>query len=216
MGTLLKDLRFTFRTLRRQPGFALVTVLTLALGIGASTAVFSVVRGVVLRPLGYPEPDKLMMVTSQFPGLGFDQFWMSVPEYVEYRDNNGAFESIGAYSVGSVTLGTNPPGRPVRAIVTADFMPALGVRPAEGRWFEPADEAPGAEPVAVLSWELWQRAFGGESGVVNQTTLIDGASVRIVGIMPPGYDIHDQHVELWYPFTIDQAQLPGKRSSHVL
>jgi hypothetical protein len=139
MDTLTKDLRYALRALRRQPGFALVTVLTLALGIGANTAVFSVVNSVVLRPLDYPEPDRLAFVTSQFPTLGFEQFWVSPPEFLEYRDHNGAFESVGAYSMGAVSLGTNPPSRPARAVVTAELMPTLGVRPQAGRWFDAGD-----------------------------------------------------------------------------
>src|SRR6476661_7382728 len=102
MDTLRQDLVYALRSLRRQPGFTIITVLTLALGIGANTAVFSVVNGVVLRPLGYPEPERLVFVTSKFPGLGFDQFWVSLPEFVEYRDRNQAFETIGAYNVGAV------------------------------------------------------------------------------------------------------------------
>lgn len=216
MDTLIKDLRYALRALRRQPGFTLVTVLTLALGIGANTAVFSVVNSVVLRPLAYPEPDRLAFVTSQFPTLGFDQFWVSVPEFLEYRDHNGAFASVGGYTVGSVSLDTSPPSRPSRAIVTAELLPILGVRPQSGRWFDAADALPGAEPVAILSHELWQRAFGGSADALNQTTIIDGISVRVVGIMPPAFDVHDQHVELWEPLTIDPATLPNSRTSHFL
>jgi len=216
MGRLGRDLLYALRSLRRQPGFTTVVVLTLALGIGANTAVFSVVNGVILRPLGYPAPERLMFITSQFPGLGFDQFWVSIPEYLEFREHNGAFESVGAYAVGSVSLGTDPPLRSVRAVITADLMPVLGVRPAAGRWFEAADEAPGAEPVTILSWELWQRAFGADPGTVGRTTMIDGVWTRVVGIMPPGFDVHDQKVEIWEPLTIDPQALPGRRGNHLL
>ena len=97
MDNFRKDIRYALRSLRRQPAFTLIVILTLALGIGANTAVFSVVNGVVLRPLGYPQPEQLQFITSQFPDLGFDQFWVSLPEFVEYRDNNHAFSSVGAY-----------------------------------------------------------------------------------------------------------------------
>src|SRR5215471_16329871 len=108
MDTFLKDLRFAIRALRRQPTFTFVTILTLALGIGANTAVFSVVNAVVLRPLGYPQPERLEFITSQFPGLGFEQFWVSPPEFVEFRDNNKSFSTVGAYTVGAINLGSNP------------------------------------------------------------------------------------------------------------
>src|SRR5262245_3945377 len=159
MDTLRQDLVYAFRSLRRQPGFTLITVLTLALGIGANTAVFSVVNGVVLRPLGYPEPERLAFVTSQFPSLGFDQFWISVPEFIEYRDRNHAFDAIGAYTVNAVNLNANPPTRPVSATVTSELFDALGVKPISGRAFTPEDSIPNAEPVTILSWELWQRTF---------------------------------------------------------
>src|SRR5262245_41842191 len=174
MDTLRQARIYAVRSLRRQPGFTLITVLTLALGIGANTAVFSVVNGVVLRPLGYPEPERLMFVTSQFPGLGFDQFWVSLPEFVEYRDRNHAFEAIGAYNVVAVNLNANPPSRVVRALVTAELMPALAVKPLTGRWFTTEDTVPNAEPVTILSWEIWQREFGGNPAMLNQTVMLNG------------------------------------------
>src|SRR5262245_6915818 len=129
----MKDLKYAVRSLRRQPAFTVITMLTLVLGIGANTAVFSVVRGVLLRPLPYPQPERLEYITSQFPGLGFNQFWISAPEFVEFRDNNKAFSSVGAYSIGAVNLESTPPSRPVSALVTPELMPTLGVQPYRGR-----------------------------------------------------------------------------------
>jgi predicted permease len=216
MDSLSKDLLYALRALRRQPGFTLVTVLTLALGIGANTAVFSVVNGVVLRPLPYPEPDRLHFVTTQFPTLGFGQFWMSLPEFVEFRDHNRAFESVGAYNIGAVNLDTRPPARPVSALVTPELMPTLGVRPGSGRWFTAQDSAPNAEPVAILSWELWQRAYGGAPDTLDKVVLVNNVGTRIVGIMPRGYDVHDQKVEIWLPLTMDPATYPNRRGGHFL
>ena len=216
MDTLLNDLRFAFRTLRRNPAFAVITVLTLALGIGANTAIFSVVNGVLLRPLDYPQPDRLVFVTTRFPTLGFEQFWMSLPEFVEFRDNTQAFSSVGAYSVGAVNLGTDPPSRPVRAVVTPELMPTLGVPPLHGRWFEAGDSAPGAAPVTVLSWEDWHRAYGGDPAIVGRTIPLNTVPTEVVGIMPRGYDVHDQKVEVWQPLTIDPAAFPNSRGSHFL
>src|SRR5687768_1240008 len=102
MDRLKQDITSAFRTLRKSPGYAIVTILTLALGIGANTAIFSVVNGVILKPLGFPEPERLVFITSQFPTLGFDQFWVSPPEFVEFRERNQAFQEVGAYSAGAV------------------------------------------------------------------------------------------------------------------
>ncbi len=217
MDNLRKDLAYAVRSLRRQPGFTLITVLTLALGIGANTAIFSVINGVLLRPLAYPHPEQLEFITTRFPALGFDQFWMSPPEYLEFRDHNATFQSTGAYTTNAVNLGATPPTRPNGALVTPDFMPTLDVPPIAGRWFTADDSRPGADPVAILSSEIWRRTFGGDVAVVGRRVPIDGVSTLIVGVMPAGYDVHEQKVEVWQPLTIpDAAQLLNQRGSHYL
>jgi putative ABC transport system permease protein len=212
----MKDLKYAVRSLRRQPAFTIITVLTLVLGIGANTAVFSVVRGVLLRPLPYPQPERLEYITSQFPGLGFNQFWISPPEFVEFRDNNKAFSSVGAYSVGAIKLETTPPSRPVSALVTPELMPTLGVQPYRGRWFTAEDSVPNAPPVAILSHELWVRAFGADEKILGQNIRINNGSEQVVGIMPPGYDVHDSKVEVWRPLTLDPSTFPNRRGNHFL
>jgi predicted permease len=210
------DIINAFRQIRKSPGYAAVTVLTLALGIGANTAIFSVVNGVILKPLSYPEPDRLMFITSQFPGLGFDQFWVSAPELIDFRDQNQTFESVGAYNASAVNLGTeDQPRRVNSALVTSELMPTLGVPALRGRHFTLADTLPGAEDVAVLSSEIWRVAFGGDESVIGRVVPIDSVPTRIVGIMPPGYDVHDAKVQVWLPLTIDPAN-PGGRGSHFL
>ena len=216
MDGLRKDLRYALRSLRRQPGFTIVTILTLALGIGANTAVFSVVNGVLLRPLPYPQSERLEYITSQFPGLGFDQFWISPPEFVEFKQHNQAFSSVGAYAVSAANLDTSPPSRPVAGFVSPELMPTLGVQPLHGRAFTDADSVPGAAPVAILSWELWQRAYGGRPDIVNQNVQVNNRATEIVGIMPPGYDVHDSRIELWLPLTINPANFPNTRGNHGL
>jgi putative ABC transport system permease protein len=216
MDNFLKDVRYAFRALRRQPGFAVITVLTLALGIGANTAVFSVVNGVLLRPLEYPRPERLEFITSQFPGLGFDQFWVSLPEFVELRQHNQSFSNIGAYSISAANLGTSTPSRPVTALVTPELMPTLGVPMLRGRAFSAEDSVPNAPPVAILSFELWQRSFGSDEKVVGQPIRINDRQMQVVGIMPRGFDVHDQKVELWLPLTIDPATFPNRRGGHFL
>jgi predicted permease len=210
------DLLYAFRNLRKSPGYAIVTVLTLALGIGANTAIFSVVNGVILKPLPYPAPERLVFITSQFPSLGFDQFWVSAPEFVEFAESNKSFQQVGGYRSGAVNLGTqDQPRRVNSAVVTSELMPALGVSPIRGRQFTREDTLPGAEDVAILSSELWRSAFGGDESVIGRTLPIDGATTRIVGIMPPGYDVHDQQIQVWLPLTLDPAN-PGNRGGHFL
>src|SRR5512144_392656 len=216
MDKLLQDVRFALRKLAKSPGFALLSVATLALGIGANTAMFSVVNAVLLRPLPYPNPERLAYITSQFPTMGFEQFWISPPEFIEFRDWNQSFESVGAFTADAANLGIEHPVRPVTAIVTDDLMLTLGIAPELGRPFTRADMVPGAEDVAILSHELWRRAFNADRGILGRAVKIDGVSTRIVGVMPPGYDVHDQKVELWLPLTIDPRQLPNRRGNHFL
>lgn len=216
MDRLKQDLTYAFRNLRRSPGYAIVTILTLALGIGANTAIFSVVNAVILKPLGFPEPERLIFITSQFPALGFDQFWVSPPEFIEFRDRNQAFENVGAYSSGAVNLGTQTqPLRVNSAVITSELMPTLGVQPIRGRMFTREDTLPGAEDVAVLSSEVWRGSFNADESVVGRVIQVDGIPTRVVGIMPPGYDVHDQKIQVWLPLTLDPAN-PGGRGSHFL
>src|SRR5687767_11583120 len=197
MDTLRKDLLYAFRSLWKNPGYTLVTVLTLALGIGANAAIFSVINGVLLKPLSYPRPERLVFVTSQFPGLGFDQFWVSAPEFLEFRERNRAFEDVGAYRAGAVNLGTqDQPRRVNSALVTSELLPVLGVPAAAGRHFTREDTLPGAEDVAVLSNEIWRTAFNAQGSVVGRVIPIDGVPTRIVGIMPPGFDVRDEKVQV--------------------
>ena len=215
MDNALQDIRYAFRALLKAPGFAAITILTLALGIGANTAIFSVVNAVVLKPLPYPDPDRLVYITSQFPTLGFDKFWVSVPEYTEYRNWSTSYDAIGGYNISASNLGADQPMRPIVGLVTEGLMPALGVQPVAGRIFTREDTLPGAEDVAILSYELWQRAFGGSQAALNRVVDVSGTPTRIVGIMPRGYDVHDQRVEMWLPLTIDPAS-PGNRGGHFL
>jgi putative ABC transport system permease protein len=216
MEKLRQDLRYAIRNLRQSPGYAAVTILTLALGIGANTAIFSVVNGVLLEPLPYPQPERLVFISSQFPALGFDQFWVSAPEFLEFRERNRSFEDVGAYRAGAVNLGTeDQPRRVNSAVVTSELMPVLGVPPLRGRPFTREDTLPGAEDVGILSSETWESSFARDEGVVGRVIRIDGVPTRIVGIMPPGYDVHDAKVQVWLPLTLDPAN-PGGRSSHFL
>ena len=208
---------YALRTIAKSPAYAAVTILTLALGIGANTAIFSVVNGVMLKPLPYPKSDRLMFITSTFPGLGFDRFWISLPEWAEFKERNRSFQAVGGYREGSLNLGT--PERPRRVnsmIVTPELLDVLGVAPLRGRLFTAADSVPGAEDVAVISFGTWQSDFGGDETVLGRVVQIDGTPTRVVGIMPRGYDIHDERVEVILPLTIDPKNFPNQRGSHFL
>jgi putative ABC transport system permease protein len=217
MHTLKHDLVYALRTLAKSPAYAAVTILTLALGIGANTAIFSVVNGVLLKPLPYPKAERLQFITSTFPRLGFDRFWISVPEYVEFKQRNRSFQDVGGYREGSVNLGT--PERPRRvnsALVTPELLNVLGVAPWRGRLFTDADAAVGAEDVGIISQTTWRNDFGGDESVVGRVVQIDGVPTRVVGIMPRGFDIHDERVEVFLPLTIDPKTFPNNRGSHFL
>lgn len=216
MQNLIQDLRYAFRNLRQAPGFAAVAVLTLALGIGANSAIFSVVNAVVIQPLEYRAPEQLVFITSAFPTLGFDEFWMSGPEYFEYREQSESFEDMGAYNTGEISItGGDTPIRVVSGVATASFFDTLGVEAHRGRTFTAEEDLPGGDPAAVLSYELWQRAFGGRDEVVGETVLFDGLPRTVVGVMPPRFDINDAGVEVWTPLGLDPGD-PGRASNHYL
>jgi predicted permease len=213
-----QDARWALRTLRRAPGFAAVAIITLALGIGANTAIFSVVNGVLLEPLPFPSPHQLVYITSQFPTLGFDQFPVDAAEYLEFRERNRSFKDVGAYVISAANIGaeSQQPARVTSAIATASLFPTLGITPRLGRTFTPEETLPNAQAVAVLSSELWESTFAGARDIVGRQIDIDGVKTTVVGVMPPGFDVHDQKVKLWLPLTLDPAQRNQYRGGHFL
>ncbi len=216
MAELLADIRYALRSLRKAPGFSIVAILTLALGIGANTAIFSVLNGVVLRPLPYREPQQLVRIASQFPGLGFTKFWVSPPEFFELKERNKSFSSLGGYRTGQVSVGGNEaPLRVTSASATHDLFTTLGVPAMLGRPFNEAESLPNVEPVVTLSYELWQRAFGGDASLVGKTIMLNGRQRRVTGIMPRGFDVADAKVEVWVPTGLDPANRQN-RGSHFL
>ena len=202
IDTPWQDLRYAVRMLRKSPGFALAAVLTLALGIGANTAIFSVLNAVILRPLEYPHPRQLMKIVSVFPGTG--DFWISAPEYLEYRRWTRAFSSVGAYTTTEANLAAQDRPKRIRVMMaSSDLLKTLGVNAQLGRgWFDPSEERPGPARVSILSHDLWQSAFGGDRTLVGKTIDVDGVRRTVVGIMPPGFDIADLHSQIWQPLVI--------------
>ena len=214
--TTLQDLRYGVRLLKRSPGFALLAVLTIGLGIGANSAIFSVINGVVRKPLGYPESDRLMFITTQFPTLNFDRFWVSAPEYFDFQEHTRAFSGVAAYATGAMNLsGGDQPERVNAAFVTANMFDVLGVKPLRGQAFTAEQDVPNADPVVLISHELWQRSFGADPEIVGKRVEIQGQQRTILGIMPPGFDLHDSKSQLWVPLGLNRANRQN-RGSHNL
>lgn len=210
----MQDTRYAVRQIIQRPGFAAILVLTLALGIGANTAVFSVVNGVVLRPLPYPEAERLTVVWSQFPTMELMEFPSSWPEYDDYRTATSSFEELGAWARTQRTItGGEAPERLRVANFTWTMFPVLGVEPLHGRTFGPDEDVAGTDGAALLSHGLWQRRFGGDPSVVGGTVELDGSTVTILGVMPEGFGFPDPDTDAWIPAGIDPANPPG-RSNH--
>ncbi|MDQ3256419.1 MAG: ABC transporter permease [Acidobacteriota bacterium] len=219
MRTLWQDLRYGARMSRKQPGFSLIAVLTLSLGIGANTAIFSVVRGVLLRPLPFHEPERLIGIRESKVGEGHGNplAWRS---FFAFRDQARTLEATAAY------LNWNPDveredgtERVIGAQVSHGYFKAMGVRPLLGRDFTPEDDKYDAPPTVMLSYELWQQMYGGEAGIVGQSLRIDGRSFAIIGVMPPvgssGQGVGGQigWRNIWTPFRVDEAKAqnnPGR------
>ena len=215
--TTVQDFKYGLRLLRRSPGFAFLAVLTIALGIGANSAIFSVINAVVLKPLSYPSSGQLMFITSQFPNLNFDKFWISPPEYFEFKEQTREFSDIAAYNMGAVNFSEgDQPERVNTAFVTWNMLKVLGVAPVRGRMFTAEEDRPNTEPVAVLSHEIWTRKLGADPGAVGRRVEINGRKTTVVGIAPPGFDLHDARAQIWMPLGLDPAQRTGNRGSHFL
>jgi predicted permease len=188
LETLLQDLKFGLRMLRKNPGFSLIAILTLALGIGATTAIFSVVNAVLLRPLPYEESERLVFVAEQ--AASGKQEPVSYPNFTDWRDQNRVFESIGIFNSNGYTLTVGSETELVVAgQVTADLFAALRVNAAIGRVLTNEDDRPGAAPVVVLGHDLWRRVFGGNPQVVGQRILLDGYGYTVIGVAPRGFSV---------------------------
>jgi putative ABC transport system permease protein len=198
---LARDVRYGWRALQRTPGFLIVTVVTLALGISATTAMFSVVNGVLLRPLPYPDQDRLVEIVHQVPSLGIDQYYASPAIYLGYRDHNQTFEAIGHWDSDSSPVTVTGAGEPESVTsleVTHEILPILGAAPARGRGFTAADDQPGAAPTVLISHGYWQRHFGG-SDVIGRTLIVEGVPRAIVGVLPQWFRFFDYDADLFYP-----------------
>jgi putative ABC transport system permease protein len=212
MGHIFDELRASFRSLRRNPGFSLAVIITLGLGIGANSAIFSVINGVLLRDLPFPNPDRLVQIRTIFRGEIQDN--SSEANVLDYREQIKSLESVGAYSYARVHFTDDRGGRRILiARATHDLMPTIGIDPLIGRIFSEEEDQPGAELVVVLSHGFWQQSFGGRPDVLGETIKVQGLPVTVIGVMPPAYEFPHREVEAWIPRQIDPS-FPYLRANH--
>src|SRR5687767_14215779 len=216
MDTLFRDIRYGLRGLLKRPGFTAIALVALALGIGANTAIFSLVNEVVLRPLPYPEPDRLVWVWGNFPGG--NRASVSPPDYLDFRSQNKTFEQFAATvsTTAPATLtGGGEPERLNASVVSGNYFQTLGVTPMLGRGFSLDNEKSGNDQVTILSHELWQKRFGGNPGIVNQRINLDSKSFEVIGVMPKDITF-PQTADLWVPLNFDRDEEMKVRAAHFL
>lgn len=218
METFLQDMRYAVRLIRRSPGFSAIAILALALGIGANSAIFSIVNAVVLKPLPYEKPEQLVQIWMRFTGIGIpkDQNWVSAPEFKDLQQNS-SLSNIAAIDQASFNININArPERVEAARVSPSIFPMLGIQARLGRVFLPQQGQPGHGNVVLLSDGLWRRRFGADPGVAGRTLVMNGQSYQIVGVLPRDFHLPDE-AEVWTPLVFTPDDLtPDSRGSHGL
>src|SRR5215207_6705897 len=214
---LRQDIVFGLRVLRRNPVFSLVAVVTLALGIGANTALFSITNAVVFRPLPFPEPERLLTLWETSAKSETARLIVSPANYFDWREQARSFEEMGAYTEDFYNISEDDtrPERVAGANATPSLFRALGVRPLLGRVFGPEDERPGAEGVVLLSHGLWQRRFGGDPNVVGKSVKLNGPAYTVVGVLPPDFIISPRRYELYRPISFSDSQRVNRRGRYL-
>jgi putative ABC transport system permease protein len=223
MNTLVQDIRYGLRMLLKSPSVSIVATIALALGIGANTAIFSVVNAVLLRPLPFPQPESLFAVFETDTQRGFQRGTQSYPNFMDLRSQNTVFERVASYHSGDfIMTGRGEPARLQGSVVTADLFPLLGVQPMLGRTFLPDEDKPSSTGrVVVLSQSLFQRRFGSDPSIMNQAITLDGLSFTVVGVMPASFEfpIQNDPVELWTTIAGDASgsePITDQRGAHFL
>src|SRR5256886_16116753 len=186
---MFKDLRFAFRQLLKQPAFTAIAVITVALAIGATTAVLSLVNGLLVRPLPYREPQQLILLLQHFKSQNLERIPVSPPEFKDYETRARSFEKLGAFGYTDFNLaGEDRPERIAGATVSAGVLPLLGVSPIKGRFFHPEECTTGRDDVVIISARLWQRRFNSDPQIIGTKLLLNGKGYTVVGIMPANFD----------------------------
>jgi putative ABC transport system permease protein len=215
METLLRDIRYGIRSLVKRPGFTVVALIALALGIGANTAIFSLVNGVLLRPLPFAEPDRLVWMWGNIRNGG-NRASVSPPDFLDYRNENKTFEEFAGFFPAVLNLtGSGEPERLSGAGITGNYFQALGAKPLLGRTFVLENEKPGNDQVVVLSYALWQKRFGGDPAIVGKTIALDGKAREVIGVMPQHFNF-PRAAGLWVPINFDIDPEMKWRKAHFM
>ena len=211
MSDFLQDIRYGLRALRQNPGFALVAILTLALGIGANTAIFTVVNALLISPLPFPQVDRVMLIHEQQLSRNIDRGIVSPANFADWKSQSQSFAAMTAWRGFTANLSGEVPERLSGTMVTPEFFDVVGVKPIYGRAFTPEEATPGKENVAVLSYGVWQRLFGGKPEVIGKTFIINGVSGTVVGIMPEKFAFPPA-TDIWAPLALTSAQAADRGS----
>src|SRR5882724_1040110 len=212
MESFVQDLKYAVRGLAKNPGFAFISVVVLALGIGANTAIFSLVNAVLLRPLPFRDADKLVMVWESDQTHGVDRNVASPPALFDWRDQKAIFDDVAGWWYPQMNL-TQPGSDPEQAraaLVSDNFFSVLGAQPIIGRNFLPGEDRSGMPPVAIISDSLWKRKFNADPKIASKTIALDGNEYNVVGVMPPGFDFPNE-TELWAPLGWNPSTSRGTR-----
>ena len=216
METLLKDIRYGVRNLLKHPGFTAIAVITLALGIGANTAIFSVVNAVLLRALPFPNADRLVMVWEDASYAGFPRNTPAPANYADLKAQNSSFEEMAATDMRNFNLTGDGEPQKIEAFgVSANFFPLLGIKPALGRPFLSEEDKPEVNKVVIINHSLWQQRYGGDRGIIGRELQLNGEKYTVVGVMPAGFQFLDSHVKVWVPIAFTSEKL-AQRSAHYL
>jgi predicted permease len=228
MGTVLQDLRYAARGFLRAPGFTIAALLSIAIGVGANTAIFSVVSALLLRPLPYEDADRLTILWNRSPGLGITEDWFSTAQYFDIRNGHTGFESVAIAIGGNFNLtGDGEPERVGTIRVSSNLLPMLGVRPIVGHLFDPQDDAPGRTGRALLGYGTWMRRYGGDTSVVGKLLTLNGQPYEVIGVLPPAFDLPREvlptlggaeHAEIMVPLPLgpDAARVRNGEDYNIL
>jgi putative ABC transport system permease protein len=213
MDSLLRDLKFSIRSLLKRPALTIIAILTLAIGIGANSAIFSMVNALLLKPLPFPDPDRIVALWDKVPSRGMERNEVAVANYLDWRAQNKSFEQLGIYRWWSTNLtGAEAPERVQGFLVTPNFLDIVGVKPILGRGFLPEEDQPGKDAVVLLTYNLWQRRFGANSNILNQTISTNGIQRTVVGVLPPDFN-YPKGGEIYAPLQIT-PDLSRSRNNH--
>jgi putative ABC transport system permease protein len=213
MNDLMRDIRYGFRTLVKRPAFTLIAIITLAIGIGANSAIFSVVNALLVKPLPFPDLDRIVAVWDKVPSRGVERNEVTVADYLDWRAQNKSFEHLGIYRWWSTNLtGAGTPERVQGFLVTPNFLDIVGVKPMMGRGFRAEEDQPGKDAVALLTYGLWQRRFGADPNIIDKTIATNGVARTVIGVLPRGFNF-PKGSEIYAPLAMT-PQLMSNRDNH--